>query len=174
MVPVGTIVSTDSGRTGLLSREDLPGVLVAVLAAEIVGSAPALVTAGARGTWYADLTQPALTPPDWVFAPVWTLLFALMGTGAYLVVRDGRGRPRRVALWAFGGQFALNIAWTVVFFGLRSPAGGLLVIGLLWVAILTTIWTFRRVRPAAAWLLVPYLAWVSFAGVLNFWILRLN
>ena len=167
-------MTSDLGRPTLLSREDLPGLLVAVLVAEIAGSAPAFVTAGATGTWYADLARPAFTPPDWVFGPVWTLLFALMGTAAYLVFRDGRGRQRWSALLLFGGQFALNIAWTLVFFGLQSPVGGLLVIVVLWAAIVATIGAFHRVRPAAAWLLVPYLGWVSVAAVLNLGIVRLN
>lgn len=158
----------------LLRRDDLPGLLVAIAACEIVGSAPAVVTVGALDPWYTGLVRPAFTPPGWVFGPVWTVLFALMGTAVYVAYRDGRGPPRRNALLLFGGQFALNVAWTLVFFGMRSPTGGLLVIVALWVAIVATTVAFARVRSEAAWLLVPYLVWVSFAAALNAGIVWLN
>lgn len=109
---IGLFMMMDLDRPTLLSREDFPGLLVAALVAEIAGSAPAFVTAGASGSWYADLARPAYTPPDWVFGPMWTLLFALMGTAAYLVFSHGRGLQRRIALLLFGGQFVLNIAHT--------------------------------------------------------------
>jgi tryptophan-rich sensory protein len=157
-----------------LSRRDLPGLAVAVIACEVVGGLPGVVTATRIDTWYADLARPALAPPNWVFGPVWTLLFALLGVAAYLVYRDGTGRERTVALGLFGGQFALNVAWTLVFFGARSLGGGLVVIAVLWLAILATLLAFRRVGPVAGYLLVPYLAWVSFAASLNYGFWALN
>jgi len=157
-----------------LSRTDLPGLLVAVVLTNVVGAAPALLTATGAGSWYATLERPALAPPNWVFAPVWTALFVLLGTAIYLVLRDGDGRERTVAAGLFVGQFVLNVSWTLVFFGGRSPAGGLAVIVALLVAILATVSAFYRVRPAAAALLVPYLAWVAFATYLNYAFWALN
>jgi tryptophan-rich sensory protein len=145
-----------------------------VLICEVVGAAPALVTATGTGSWYATLARPALAPPNWVFGPVWTTLFVLLGVAAYLIIRDGTGRQRRVAFGLFVGQYVLNVAWTLVFFGDQSIAGGLAVIAALWVGIVATIATFERVSRAAAALLVPYLLWVSFAAYLNWQFYVLN
>ncbi|WP_232703418.1 TspO/MBR family protein [Halobacterium wangiae] len=157
-----------------LSREDLPGLVVAVVVCEVVGASPALVTATGSGTWYETLTQPALAPPNWVFGPVWTTLFALLGVGVYLVLRDGRGRQRTVAFGLFVAQYVLNVSWTLVFFGGENIAGGLAVIAALWALIVATIVAFWRVRPVAGALLLPYLAWVSFAAYLNYAFWTLN
>ncbi|MFB6130828.1 MAG: TspO/MBR family protein [Salinigranum sp.] len=141
---------------------------------ELAGIVPGVLTAEDVATWYQTLDQPSFTPPDWVFGPVWTLLFGLMGISLYLVRRDGRGSDRRSALGAFTVQLGLNVAWTLIFFGRHAIFGGLLVIAGLWVAIVTTILAFARVNRRAALLLVPYLLWVSFASALNFEIWRLN
>ncbi len=139
----------------------LLGLLLGVNAA---GALPA-VFVGAETTWF---DRPPLYPPEFVFPVAWTALFSLMAIGLFLVLRaEAPPELVRRALAVFGGQFALNLVWTPVFFGLRSPIGGLVVIVALWFAILLTIRVFDRVsRPAAA-LLVPYLAWVSFAAFLN-------
>ncbi|MFB6078729.1 MAG: TspO/MBR family protein [Halarchaeum sp.] len=158
----------------MFSREDVPGLALAIIVCEVVGAAPALVTATGSGSWYATLARPALAPPNWVFGPVWTTLFALLGVAAYLVLRDGRGRERQVAFGLFVAQYALNVAWTLVFFGSESIAGGLAVIAALWVLIAATIAAFARVDRAAALLLLPYLAWVSFATYLNYAFYQLN
>jgi len=157
-----------------LSRDDLPGVALAVVVCNAVGAAPALVTATGSGTWYDALAQPALAPPNWVFGPVWTLLFTLLGVAAYLVLRDGRGRRRTLAFGLFVAQYVLNVAWTLVFFGGQDLAGGLAVIAALWAGIAATLAAFYRVRSAAGALLVPYLAWVSFAAYLNYGFWALN
>jgi tryptophan-rich sensory protein len=147
--------------------------ILPVVAASLIGSA---ATVPQILGWYAGLAKPPFNPPNWLFAPVWTVLFALMGLAAFRVLRRssgtiGRGR----ALLAYHVQLALNLAWSCVFFGLNSPAGGLVVIVLLIAAI---IWTIRRFAALpdrfAAWLLAPYLAWVSFAAVLNLSIWWLN
>ena len=157
-----------------LSRDDLPGLALAVLVCEAVGASPALVTATGSGTWYDALAQPSFAPPNWVFGPVWTLLFTLLGVAAYLVLRDGEGQQRRVAFGLFVAQYVLNVAWTLVFFGGQNIAGGLVVIAGLWVLVAATLAAFYRVRRAAGSLLVPYLAWVSFAAALNYayWVLN--
>lgn len=126
-------------------------------------------------TWYAWLERPFFAPPDWVFAPVWTALFTLMGISAYLVWREGLADPKvRAALSIFVLQLAVNASWSAAFFGLRSPPAGLAVIIVLWVLIALNIQKFRAVSRTAAALLLPYLIWVSFAAVLNFAIWRLN
>jgi len=157
-----------------LSRDELPGVALAVVICNAVGASPALVTATGSGTWYDSLAQPALAPPNWVFGPVWTALFTLLGVAAYLVLRDGDGRQRTVAFGLFVAQYVLNVAWTLVFFGAQDIAGGLVVIAALWVLIAATLAAFSRVRPAAGYLLAPYLAWVSFAAYLNYAFWALN
>jgi tryptophan-rich sensory protein len=143
--------------------------LVAPLATGLVGSIP---TARAIPTWYRTLDKPGWKPPDFLFGPVWTTLYALMGVALVLIRRHGADTNR--AQWVFAVQLALNLAWSVVFFGNRDPRGGLVVIALLWLAILATIIEFERIRPAAALLLAPYLAWVSFASLLNAEIARRN
>lgn len=125
------------------------------------------------GEWYAALAKPRWTPPSWVFGPVWTLLYVLMGVAAWLVW-DRHRNAARVALNLFVLQLIVNAAWSWLFFGLRSPALAFAGIVLLWALILATVIAFRRLRPPAAALLLPYLAWVTFAAALNFAIWRLN
>jgi len=132
-----------------LSRDDLPGLVVAIVICEVVGAAPALVTATGSGTWYDTLLRPALAPPNWVFGPVWTTLFALLGVAVYLVLRDASGRQRAVAFGLFVAQYVLNVSWTLVFFGGQDIGGGLAVIAALWALIVATLAAFWRVRPAA-------------------------
>jgi benzodiazapine receptor len=126
-------------------------------------------------TWYASLAKPAFAPPDWVFGPVWTALFTMMGISAYLVWREVPTDPRaKAALAVFILQLAANVSWSAAFFGLRSPLAGLVVIALLWALIALTIQKFRAISRTAGALLLPYLIWVSFAAVLNCAIWRLN
>jgi len=149
--------------------------LVAIVLCEAVGLLAGWATQTSVTTWYPTLAKPGFTPPDWVFAPAWTLLYALMGLAAFLVWRRGPQRRRvRTALVAFGGQLALNAGWSFAFFGARSPSLGLVVILGLWAALAWTMARFFRVRPAAGWLLVPYLAWVTYALALNAAIWHLN
>lgn len=133
-------------------------VCVAVVA--VVGS---LATDTDPGSWYSTLDQPAWNPPDWLFAPVWTALYVLMAIAAWLVWRAGAVRP----LYVYAVQLVLNLAWTLVFFGAESTWGGVAVITALWIAIVVTIAAFRPVHATAAWLLAPYLAWVTYAAALN-------
>jgi tryptophan-rich sensory protein len=123
--------------------------------------------------YYADLRKPAWAPPPWLFGPVWTALYALIGVAAWLVDRRGGAGSRR-ALGLWGGQLALNAAWTPIFFGLRAPGPALVEILVLWVAVAATTIAFLARRTAAGALLLPYLAWVTFATALNFEIWRLN
>jgi translocator protein len=131
-------------------------------------------TASSVDTWYAELQKPAFNPPDWVFSPVWSVLYLSMAVAAWLVWRREGLRPAALPLGLFVVQLALNAAWSVLFFGLRSPGWAMLDLALLWCAILATAISFWYRSAVAAWLLMPYLAWVSFAGALNFMIWRLN
>ncbi len=137
-------------------------------------AAPALGFAANSGGWYSTLSKPAWNPPAWLFGPVWTFLYAAMAVAAWLVWRRGGWCAQRRPLVLFLVQLALNALWTPLFFGLHRPDLAFAEIVLLWLAIVATVRAFARVRPAAAWLLAPYLAWVSFASVLNFAIWRLN
>jgi translocator protein len=125
--------------------------------------------------YYAVLKKPSWNPPNWLFPPVWSLLFLLMGTSLALVVEQwGKKKQIKWALVLFGIQLVLNLAWSASFFGLHAPLLALAVIALLWLAIVMTIVLFRAVSPLAAYLLVPYLLWVSFASYLNVVICQLN
>jgi len=148
----------------------------AVLVVEAVGASGAVFTAQGLGAWYESLARPALAPPNWVFGPVWTALFALLGGALWLVWRRAEAAPGavRVAAAVFGVQFAFNLAWSAAFFGARAIGAALAVIAVLWVGIVATAWAFARVDRRAAALVAPYLLWVSFAAWLNyrFWVLN--
>jgi translocator protein len=126
------------------------------------------------GVWYDRLAKPEWTPPDWLFGPVWTVLYAMMAVAAWLVWRRTGFAEGRWALGLFALQLVLNAGWSAIFFGLQRPGLALAEILLLWVVILATLIAFWRVRPLAGALLVPYLAWVSTATALNFEIWRMN
>jgi benzodiazapine receptor len=126
------------------------------------------------GEWYASLKKPSWNPPGWVFGPVWTALYTMMAVAAWLVWKRGGWASQRRPLTLFFVQLALNAAWTPLFFGLHQPGLAFIEILLLWFAIVATLVAFLPVSRGAAWLLAPYLAWVSFAAILNFTLWRLN
>ena len=126
------------------------------------------------GQWYAQLAKPALTPPNWVFGPVWTLLYLMMAVAAWLVWSDPSPPRARIPLIVFVVQLVLNAAWSCLFFGLHSIGLALADIVVLWATILATLISFWRLRKLAGALLIPYLLWVSFAGYLNIALWRLN
>jgi translocator protein len=146
----------------------LAGFVVLCLAA---GGIAGFATSQSVVDWYPALVKPSWTPPGWLFGPVWTVLYVMMGVAAWLVwkVRDSG-----VALGIFAVQLALNMAWSFLFFGAKSPILGLVCIVLLWIAIVATILAFRRKSSVAAAMMLPYLAWVSFATTLNGAIVALN
>lgn len=139
--------------------------------AAFVGS---LFTANSVTDWYAALQKPWFTPPAWLFAPVWTVLFTLIGISAYLVWREDGKKGMKAAMAAFDFQLGLNVAWSMLFFGLQSPLLAMIGIAALWLAILITIVLFWKISKSAAAILIPYILWVSFAAVLNYSILILN
>jgi translocator protein len=150
----------------------LIGSVVICLLAGVIGS---FFTMPNIATWYASLNKPWFTPPPWVFGPVWTTLYILMGISLFLVLREGWERKDvHIGTAIFGIQLVLNILWSYLFFGLQSPLYGLIGIAALWIAILVTIiWFFRISRPAAI-LLIPYIIWVSIASALNYGVYVLN
>jgi len=126
------------------------------------------------GGWYAELKKPSWNPPAWVFGPVWTTLYLMMAVSAWRIWRRGGWSMRRKELGLFLVQLALNALWTPLFFGFHWPGVAFAEIVLLWVAIAVTVRVFYRVDRPAAWLLLPYLVWVSFASVLNAVLWRMN
>jgi tryptophan-rich sensory protein len=126
------------------------------------------------GEWYARLQKPAWNPPNWIFGPVWTVLYILMALAAWLVGRKGGGAGKQLALALFLLQLLLNALWSPLFFGLHNPGLAFANIVLLWLALSATLVTFWKVRVVAGALLAPYLAWVTFASVLNFTVWQLN
>ena len=163
---------SDRTQTG---RATAVQIIVGVLLCEGVGLLAAWATQTSVTTWYPTLTKPGFTPPDWLFGPVWTVLYAMMGVAAALVwQRRTEDTTSQSALVLFGVQLLLNGGWSFAFFGARSPGLGLIVIVALWGALAWTTERFFRVRAAAGWLLVPYLLWVTYAGALNLSIWLLN
>ena len=150
-------------------------LILAITVPLAVGGLSGFATARGVASWYPTLAKPSFNPPAWVFGPTWTVLYILMGVALFLVWRQGLDTQGvRLALIAFGVQLMLNALWSILFFRMQSPGWAFAEIILLWIAIIATLWAFWRVLPAAGLLLVPYLAWVSFAGVLNgsIWILN--
>lgn len=147
-------------------------LLVAVALPLAVGILGAFATVDSVRDWYPSLVRPSFAPPSWVFGPVWTTLYVMMGVASWMVWRTGAGTPEvRGALVIYGVQLALNFAWSPLFFGLRQPALALVDIVLLLGLVAWTAVRFFRVSKPAGWLLIPYLGWVGFATALNagFW-----
>jgi benzodiazapine receptor len=151
-------------------------LLIAAIALSLVpGIVGSIFTAPAIPAWYAGLVKPAFNPPNWVFGPVWTLLYVLMGVALFLVIKGGfTDRRVKVAAGVFIVQLVLNGLWSYVFFGLAAPGWALIEIAALWVSIVLCLILFYRISAAAGGLLIPYLAWVTFAAVLNgsIWVLN--
>jgi translocator protein len=148
---------------------------LAVIISELAGVIGTIFTFSAIPTWYATLAKPALNPPSWIFGPVWTTLYALMGIAAFLVWKKGWDRKDvQKALTIFGLQLILNAIWSIIFFGLHSPGWALVNIIAMWFAIVWTMILFYKLSKPAMWLLVPYILWVSFATYLNYSIWMLN
>jgi tryptophan-rich sensory protein len=133
-----------------------------------------ILTAPSVNGWYATLAKPAWTPPNWIFGPVWSLLYLAMAVAAWLVWRRVGFPHASSALNLFAVQLVLNVCWSAIFFGAHRPGVAFAEILLLWLAILATMVAFRQLSRAAAWLMLPYLLWVAFAGAINFAIWRLN
>ncbi len=148
--------------------------MVCILIPLLVGGASGYFTSGSITTWYAALNKPSFNPPNYLFGPVWTLLYALMGVSLYFIWKSPVGIARTKALSIFSLQIALNFFWSFIFFNFHELGWALVEIAILWIAILLMITSFHRINKTAAYLQIPYLMWVSFAAVLNAAIWKLN
>ncbi|MGB3345786.1 MAG: TspO/MBR family protein [Candidatus Humimicrobiia bacterium] len=158
-----------------MKRIKILKLVISILVCQVAGLIGSLFTLSSISTWYAQLEKPTFNPPNWVFAPVWTLLFLLMGISLYLIVSKGvENKKVKTALSIFVIQLTLNMLWSFLFFGLQSLLYAFIEIIILGLAILLTIISFYKISKTAAYLLLPYVLWVSFAAVLNFSILILN
>ena len=159
-----------------MNQQNIFKLAGSIILCELAGIIGSVFTVSSIPTWYAALTKPALNPPNWIFGPVWTTLYFLMGVALYLVWTSKRGTEpqRKQALWIFFIQLALNTAWSIIFFGLESPGVALIEILIMWSAIAWTIKLFYPLSKLAAYLLIPYILWVSFATYLTYSIWILN
>jgi translocator protein len=150
-------------------------LLLSLLIPQLVAAAAGYFTITGTGSWYQRIAKPSWNPPSWVFGPVWTLLYILMGISLFLVWKGAPKGPRKskaIILWVL--QLFFNFWWSVLFFGLHRIGAALIDLALLWGFILATIFAFAPFSRWAAWLLVPYISWVSFAGLLNYTIWAIN
>jgi tryptophan-rich sensory protein len=151
-------------------------LVASIVLCQLAGLIGSIFTTPAIPTWYDSLRKPFFNPPNWIFGPVWVSLYVLMGISLFVIWQRKENNPQaKKGLVLFFAQLILNAFWSVAFFGLKSPFLGLINIILLWLAIFSTIQYFSKISKIAALLLLPYLLWVSFAGVLNFslWILNM-
>lgn len=140
-----------------------------------VGAIAGFFTSKAIPDWYAQLNKPWFNPPNWIFGPVWTTLYILMGISMWLVWKSNTSETvKQPALYFFAVQLVLNFFWSIIFFKQEQIGWALVEIGMLWIFILITIFAFSKIDARASWLLVPYISWVSFAAILNYSIWTLN
>ncbi len=158
-----------------MNYRNLLKLLVCVAISESAGIIGSFFTISSIEGWYTALHKPFLSPPNWIFGPVWVILYVLMGVAAFLIWKKGwENKEVKAALAVFGLQLVLNTLWSIIFFGLHSPGLAFAEIMALWLAIIWTIVIFYKISRTAAWLLAPYILWVSFAAYLNFSIWMLN
>lgn len=158
----------------MLKEINWPSLLVCIAIPLVAGTLSGFANVNTINTWYNTLIKPSFNPPNYLFGPVWTILYILMGISLYMVVRTTKSDLRTTALLIFGLQLALNFSWSFIFFYFQSPAIALIVISVLWIAILMMMIYMHKLSPVASYLQIPYLLWVSFATVLNAAIWYLN
>lgn len=159
----------------MVQRVNLSKLVVSILLCQFAGLIGSVFTASSLENWYLFLEKPAFNPPAWVFFPAWVTLYTLMGISLYLVWEKGlQEQEVKKGMFIFGIQIGLNALWSILFFGLKSPYYAFVEIVLLWFAILLTILKFRKISKTASYLLFPYILWVSFAMLLNYYIWILN
>jgi len=155
--------------------KNIAKLVFAIIICQLAGVIGSISTSSSVQTWYTELTLPSIAPPGWFIGTVWIILYTLMGISLYLVWNKGlRNKRVKEAVSIFFVQLALNSVWSILFFGLQSPFLAFIEIIILWIMILFTILKFYRISKNASLLLIPYIAWVSFALVLNFSIWWLN
>ena len=157
-----------------MESSNIVKLVVSLLVTVGLGSLGGIFTISEIPNWYAGLQKPSFNPPNWLFGPVWTLLYILMGISVYLVWKQPVSTDRNIALLLFIVQFVLNFFWSVIFFKQHQIGWALVEIILMWIFIFLTIIWFGRITSTASWLLVPYISWVSFAAILNAAIWKLN
>jgi benzodiazapine receptor len=149
--------------------------IFSILICQFAGVIGSIFTINSIPTWYLAIKKPLFNPPNWIFGPVWTTLFFMMGIALYLILTRGtKTKKAKSAIGVFGIQLALNTLWSIIFFGLKAPLYALVELSVLWVFILLSIIRFYKISKPAAYLLIPYIVWVSFAAVLNLSIVLLN
>ncbi|MCF7861877.1 tryptophan-rich sensory protein [Candidatus Woesearchaeota archaeon] len=162
-------MNQDSKKNWLLK------LISSIVICQLAGIIGSVFTISSVSTWYQTLNKPFFNPPSWLFGPVWTILYLMMGISLYLVwIKGIKTKNEKIAVYLFLFQLVLNLLWSILFFGIRSPLFALIEIIILWAVILLTIGYFYRISKPASYLLMPYIAWVSFAAVLNFFIYYLN
>jgi tryptophan-rich sensory protein len=150
-------------------------LIIAIAIPLLVGGTSGFFTASGVESWYQTINKPSWNPPSWIFGPVWTTLYVMMGISLFLVWKDDAGSGyKKIAIALFVAQLALNFFWSFIFFDQHQIGWALVEIIVLWFFILLTIFAFAKVYKMAAWLLVPYISWVSFASILNYTIWKLN
>lgn len=159
----------------MMKKKNILRLIVSILIPQLVGLLGAFFTSLSLSTWYESLNKPFFTPPKEVFGPVWTILYLLMGISLYLIwKKDLKKNEVKLAVIIFAIQLFHNHLWSIVFFGLQSPFLGLIVIIILWITIILTIYKFYQLSLLAACLLIPYLLWVTYAVILNLFIVFMN
>lgn len=150
-------------------------IIICVITCLAIGFLSGISTGSSIDTWYTTLNKPSFNPPNWLFAPAWTILYTLMGIAVAYIWHEGWQKPDvKTAIFIFAGQLLLNAFWSVAFFGLQNPPLALAVILILWVLIFICIVRFKPIKALSAYLLIPYLLWVTFATALNASIIFLN
>lgn len=168
------MTEANEAAPGITRFTQIVGLIVAIFVCFAAAALGSLVTTPQIPNWYADLAKPVWTPPSWIFGPVWSLLYLMMAVSAWQVWRQGGFAAAKLPLTLFTIQLLLNTLWSVLFFGLQNPGAAVVEITLLWLAILATLIAFWKRSSGAGGLLVPYLAWVSYAAALNFTIWRMS
>ena len=153
-----------------MKPKNISKLIISIFICQFAGIIGSLFTSP-TDTWYTTLNKPDFTPPNWLFAPVWIILYTLMGISLYLILNK---RKNKIALYIFGIQLVLNSLWSILFFGLKSIFYSFIEIIVLWIVVTVTIVKFYRIDRKAGLLLIPYILWTSFAMILNFYIWALN
>lgn len=159
----------------MMKSQNFLKLIISLVLVTFAGFLGSVFTTSSVTTWYPSLIKPSFNPPSWLFGPVWTILYIMIGVSLFLVWKSkAKADVKRKSYWIFGFQLLFNILWSVAFFGMHNSALALGVIALLLISIIINIYVFYKISKSAGYLLIPYLVWVSFASVLNFAIWWLN
>ena len=149
-------------------------LIISILIAQLAGAIGSIFSATSISTWYANLTKPEFSPPNWLFGPVWIILYTLMGIAAYFIWKKRQNKSARVMLWFYGIHLALNALWSILFFGFKNPFLAYIEIIFLWGMVMIITLRFSKIEKNTGYLFLPYAFWVTFATLLNFTIWMLN